>query len=167
MSAEAAPCTFRIREAAVGDRPALVRFMAALQDFERGMEENRLPGEDCADAHLAALEEWAGAHPGGGVLVAEGPEGPLGFIVFGVESEFGSYVLPENQTLGRLSDLWVVPEARGLGIARALIAAAEERFRAAGLKRAELTALPQNGRAISLYRALGYAECAVTFAKPL
>jgi hypothetical protein len=81
-----------LREARTEDRPVLVGFMAALQDFERGMEPNRLPGAEMADRHLAVLEAWAQAHPCGGLLVAEVEGSLAGFIIFGVEEEFGTYV---------------------------------------------------------------------------
>jgi ribosomal protein S18 acetylase RimI-like enzyme len=156
-----------LREARTEDRPALVGFMTALQDFERGMEPNRLPGAEMADRHLAALEAWAQAHPGGGLLVAEVEGSLAGFIIFGVEEEFGTYVPEETQCLGRISDLWVKPGTRGRGIARALIAAAEKRFRTAGLARSEVTAVHGNSEALRLYKALGYCPYHVTLAKKL
>jgi GNAT superfamily N-acetyltransferase len=156
-----------VRAARPGDRPVLVGFMAALQDFERAIEPNRVPGPGMADRHLAALEGWAAEHPGGSVLVAEAEGRAVGFIVTGVDEELGDYVLPENRLVGRLSDLWVAPGARGRGAARALIAAAEARLRAAGINRAEVTAVVRNAEAQRLYAALGYAPYEVTLGKAL
>jgi len=156
-----------VREALPADRPALVGFMAALQEHERALEPNRVPGPGMADRHLAALESWAAEHPGGSVLVAELDGRLAGFIVTGVDEELGDYVLPHNRLVGRLSDLWVEPGARGKGVARALIAAAEERLRAAGIRRAEVTAVQGNGEAQRLYAALGYGPYEVTLAKGL
>lgn len=159
--------TVTVRDARPGDRPALVGFMAALQDFERGIEANRKPGAEIADGHLAALEAWVAERPGGGVLVAESDGRPAGFLLFGVHDEFGDYVLEWNRRLGLLSDLWVEPWARGRGVARALIAAAEARLRAAGIARAELAMVDGNLQARRLYEALGYAAYQVTLAKQL
>ncbi len=156
-----------VREARPEDRPALVGFMAAFQDFERELEPNRAPGAEMAERHLAALEAWAAEHPGGGVLVAEAETALAGFIIFGVEQEFGAYVPEETRSVGRISDLWVEPASRGRGIARALIAAAEGRLRTAGLKRVEITAVAGNAGALRLYRALGYGPYHVTLAKRL
>lgn len=156
-----------VRAARPEDRPALVAFMAALQDFERELEANRNPGPGMADRHLAALEGWAAGHPGGSVLVAEAGGQVIGFLVTGIDEELGDYVLPQNRLVGRLSDLWVAPGARGQGAARALIAAAEARLKAAGVKRAEVTAVQGNAAALELYARLGYAPYEVTLAKGL
>ena len=139
--------------------------MAALQDFERGIEPNRSPGAEIADSHLAALEGWVAEHPGGGLLVAEQDEGLAGFILFAVREEFGTHVPEATRLLGQISDLWVTPDARGRGIARMLIAAAEAHLKSAGLKRIEITAVAGNERALRLYRVLGYDPHEVTLAK--
>jgi hypothetical protein len=78
-----------LREAVPEDRPALVRFMAALQDFERGLEPNRTPGAEMADEHLAVLEFWAAEHPGGGVLMAEVDGQLAGFTISGASTDRG------------------------------------------------------------------------------
>jgi GNAT superfamily N-acetyltransferase len=61
----------------------------------------------------------------------------------------------------------VAPEARGRHGARALVAAAEARFRVGGINRAEVSAVQRNAVALRLYSALGYAPYEVTFAKQL
>ena len=158
---------FTLREARPEDRPALVAFMAALQDFERTQEANRRPGAAMADGHLAALEAWVAEDPVNGVIVAESGGVLAGFILFGIDEAFGEYVPDETRRLGYISDLWVEPGARGLGIARALIAEAEARFQAAGLKRVEIAALAGNSQALGLYQALGYGPYYVMLAKAL
>lgn len=173
-----------IDDATAADRPTLIRFMAALQEFERALEPNRLPGADCAEDHLRALLAWVD-ESGGGVLVArengpprgKAPEGAnvrereagaaLGFILFGIEEEFGRYVLPENQRVGKLSDLYVVEAARGRGVGRALVAAAERRLLEAGVRRVEVSAVIGNRAARAAYEALGYAPSLVTLARAL
>ena len=156
-----------IRDAVAADRPALVGFMARLQDHERASEPNRPPGAAIAEAHFAALEDWVAAHPAGGILVAERGGRLAGFLLFGIDEALGHYVLPENRLAGSLSDLWVEPEARGQGTARALIAAAEARLKAAGIARVEVTALSRNEAAIRLYQRLAYRPYQVTLAKAL
>ena len=156
-----------IRDARPEDRPRLIAFMAALQDLERETEPNRTPGAECGPSHLAALEAWAAQDPAGGVLVAEAGKQPVGFLVFGVEEELGTYVPKETRRVGNLSDLWIKPGFRGIGIARTLIAAAEARLRNAGLTRVEVSTLPDNAAARALYRRLGYADCLITLARRL
>ena len=156
-----------IRAARPGDRPVLERFMAALQDFERAIEPNRRPGHEMARAHLGALLAWASEHPAGGVRLAETAEGPAGFVLWGVETEFGDYVLPENRTYGRISELWVEPRARRTGLARRLIAAAEARLAVHGIHRVEIGAVAANAQAIATYEALGYAPSSLFLSKRL
>ncbi|MGF1501739.1 MAG: GNAT family N-acetyltransferase [Paracoccaceae bacterium] len=155
-----------IRPAGPEDRAALIRFMARLQDFEREIEPNRRPGDAMAEAHMAALLAWVAA-AGGGCLVAEELDGAgaVGFVLFGVETEIGDYVLPENRRVGRISDLWVEPGARGQGVARRLLQAAEEALAALGICRVEVSALPDNRRARAFYEAAGFSPALLTLAK--
>lgn len=156
-----------IREAGPGDRPALIAFMAALQEFERAAEPHRTPGAEMAESHVAALIDWAGEHPGGSVLVADTGGRAVGFLITGIEARTGTYVPKDARLVGDLSDLWVEPAFRGRGIARALIATAEARLRAAGIRRAEISALPGNAAALGLYRRLGYADYLLTLGRRL
>ncbi|HUS54366.1 MAG TPA: GNAT family N-acetyltransferase [Thermohalobaculum sp.] len=156
-----------VRNARPLDRPTLVRFMAALQEFERGLEANRTPGGEMAEGHLTALESWAAEHPAGGVLVAKIANQLVGFIIFGVDRAMGTYVPEKTRSVGRISDLWVEPDHRGCGVTRALIDAAEARLRGAGLKRVEIYAVAGNANALRLYQALGYGPYEVSLAKRL
>ncbi len=149
------------------DSAQLTEMMAALQDFEGTLDPNRLPGADCAADHVAALLDWSG-ETGGAALIARSSRRVIaGFLIFGVETEFGHFVLPENQRVGQLSDIYVVPEWRRMGVARRLIEAAEARLAAAGVHRAEVSALVANVAAISAYEAAGYRPSYVTCAKAL
>ena len=100
-------------------------------------------------------------------MVAKVADQLAGFIIFGVDRAMGTYVPEETRSVGRISDLWVEPEHRGCGIARALIDAAEVRLRGAGLKRVEIYAVAGNAKAVRLYQALGYGPYEVSLAKPL
>jgi len=156
-----------IRAADAGDKPRLAAFMAALQEFERATEPNRTPGPEMAASHIDALVAWAGMRPGGSVLMADVAGEAVGFLVTGINEELGTYVPAEARLVGHLSDLWVEPAFRGRGIARALIAEAESRLRAAGIHRAEISALPSNDQARALYHGLGYADCLMTMGRRL
>ncbi|WTW96452.1 GNAT family N-acetyltransferase [Streptomycetaceae bacterium NBC_01309] len=54
--------------------------------------------------------------------------------------------------------LYVAPDARGAGVAQALMAVLHERARAAGAPRCVLDVLPQRTGAINLYKRLGYRQ---------
>lgn len=56
--------------------------------------------------------------------------------------------------------LWVHPDARGQGLARRLMAALESRARALGYQRLKLDSNSALTEAITLYRRMGWADCA-------
>lgn len=62
--------------------------------------------------------------------------------------------------VGELKRMWTAPEARGLGIARRLLAALEARAREAGLTRLHLETNRTLKEAQALYRRAGYQEVA-------
>ena len=152
-----------IRDAGPRDRPAVLRLYAALQDFERAFEPNRLPGEACAP-HVDALLAWAARD--GFVLLAGPRAAPVGLLIAGRHDE-GAYVLPENRPHGVVSDLYVAPEARRKGLGLALLRTAETRFAAAGLRRMEISALAANLPARALYDRWAGPPDSLTWAKPL
>lgn len=85
--------------------------------------------------------------PRGAFLIALGDQGPLGCV--GLKGGTG---------YAEIKRLWVSPEARGLGLARRLMTAAEEAARGLGIGLLRLdtnSALPE---AIALYRATGWVE---------
>ena len=59
---------------------------------------------------------------------------------------------------GEIKRVWTAPDARGLGVARRIVAAVETAARQAGLKTLKLDTNRALKEAHALYRALGYAE---------
>jgi ribosomal protein S18 acetylase RimI-like enzyme len=59
-----------------------------------------------------------------------------------------------------LEDLYVAPEARGLGLGRALVQRTLDRARERGCHRVELDTNEDNHQAIGLYRSLGFSDTA-------
>ncbi len=57
-----------------------------------------------------------------------------------------------------LNDLFVAPEARGRGVARALMAEAERFARSCGAAMMQLSTARNNGAAQALYRSLGWTQ---------
>ncbi|MEM8792984.1 MAG: GNAT family N-acetyltransferase [Pseudomonadota bacterium] len=157
----------RLRDATPEDRETLWRFLAALQDFERESEPNRIPGPDMAVKHLEALETWINEHYAGGNVIAEIGGVPAGWALFGVATVHGFMVPEEHRLIGQLSDLWVEPEFRSAGVATALVQEAERRFRAAGIRRMHIAAIVSNERAIRLYERLGYQPYEIELGKNL
>ena len=163
MSAE----DVKVRTARTVDRPALVGFMAALQDHERNLSRDRGPGAEMADAHLAYLESLAAAD--GRILVATRGGAPVGFLVCVIEeSDAGDlHLLPAQRRHGVVTDLFVVPAERRRGVARALLAAAEAHCRMTGLRTLRIAALAANAEALRSYRGAGFEDYEITLSKRL
>ena len=157
----------RVRAALPVDRPALVAFMVALQEHERAMQRDREPGPRMADAHLAYLERSAAE--GGAVLVAEHGGETVGFAVVLIQtSEEGDvHLLESERRFGWVSDLYVLPERRREGVAGALLDAAAEHCRAAGLPALLIASLTGNLPALRSYRAAGFEPYEISLRKPL
>jgi GNAT superfamily N-acetyltransferase len=132
-----------IRNARKEDVALILAFIRDLAAYER------LAHEVVATEELLAATLF-GPTPRAEVLIAEMDRGAVGFALF-----FHNY----STFLGRpgifLEDLFVRPEARGLGVGRALLcrlaAIASER----GCGRLEWNVLDWNAPAIGFYRKLG------------
>jgi ribosomal protein S18 acetylase RimI-like enzyme len=106
-------------------------------------------------------------------LIAE-PE--LGFVLVAGElaRALGYVIATYNYDLewgGRdafITELWVVPEARGCGVGQALLEAVEVHARAHGAFALHLAVRPENGSALRLYERVGYHPAPrIMLTKPL
>lgn len=134
--------TSALRLATIADAPAIAATIAAAFAQYRGklVPESGAFGES-ADAIAAELKKGAGA------IVAERNGEMLGCVITSLQEG--------DLYFGRLA---VLPTARGLGLAKRLIAAVEQDARSRGLPGVRLgvrIALPDNQR---LFQSLGYRE---------
>jgi GNAT superfamily N-acetyltransferase len=113
---------------------------------------------ETAARRLRAVGEAAGHE----VLVAE-----AGGRVAGLAGLAVIHRLEHDRPSGRLTVLVVGPEARGRGVARALIGAIEARARAAGCARLEVTSSGDRPAAHAAYRAAGFVPRPERFLKEL
>ncbi len=136
----------RVRAARPGDAAAIFELIRGLAAYER--LESELVGS------AAALErDLFGPAPGARALVAEdGSEAPrlVGYALY-----FGTYSTFLTRRGIWLEDLFVLPEARGQGTGRALLAAVAAEARATGAGRLEWSVLDWNEPALRFYRRLG------------
>jgi ribosomal protein S18 acetylase RimI-like enzyme len=82
-------------------------------------------------------------------LVAAGPQGVVGFAFLGTARD-------ESEPLGELYAIYVLPEASGRGIGRALMAETVSRLRGDGYEEAILWVLEDNSRTRHFYEAAGW-----------
>ena len=80
---------------------------------------------------------------------------PVGMVAAYQESAEAAYVY----------SLWLEPEARGRGLARALVAAAVDWARRRGVRTATLRMAPDNAAARTVYESLGFTEVPAGAAK--
>jgi GNAT superfamily N-acetyltransferase len=139
-----------VRHASSADAGALVPLLEALG----------YPTD--APTVTARVEALRAADPSGCLLVAE-----LGSRVVGFVTVHITPVLHRPTSVGRITGLAVLPDARGTGAGRALVEAAEARCREAGLSRIEVTSGLAHAAAYQFYSHLGYDNHGVRFAKTL
>jgi ribosomal protein S18 acetylase RimI-like enzyme len=84
-------------------------------------------------------------------LLARGPEKkPHGFATL-----YWTWSTTHASRIGVMEDLFVIPEARGTGVAQQLIVACQEHCRARGASRLSWQTAPSNQRAQRLYDRIG------------
>jgi GNAT superfamily N-acetyltransferase len=146
-----------VRLAAPADGQAFVSLVGALATFEK------LPGPDPA-AEARLLEDAFGPRPRFELHVAE-----LGGRVVAYAVTFPTYSTFLARPTLFLEDLFVHPDARRQGVARALMARLTERARELGCGRFEWFVLDWNTDAQTFYDGLGarrldsWRLCRVTF----
>jgi ribosomal protein S18 acetylase RimI-like enzyme len=135
---------FEIRRLSPPDIPQFRRMMATHNDFE-GMPPMALSESDLHDRAFGPAPEYDAF-----VADAGGARGLAGFA--------SHYSLPfknDRRPTLVLKNLWIDPDFRGTGAARALMVAMARKAKAGGYGRLRWSVLPDNARAIAFYRGLG------------
>jgi GNAT superfamily N-acetyltransferase len=126
------------------DLPDLLPLMRAYCDFY-----NVSPG----DSELLAMSRALIADPereGVQLIARDGTRAPVGFATI-----FWSWSTLSASRIGVMNDLFVAPDARGGGVAKALIAACRERCRQRGASSLTWQTARDNARAQALYDEIG------------
>lgn len=135
--------TVTVRPAVAPDAPLIHSFIRALAEYEKLLHEVEATEADTAQALF-------GAHPRLFCDIAEADGQPVGFAVW-----FYNYSTFTGRHGIYLEDLFVIPEARGLGAGKALLKRLAERCRDEGLTRLEWAVLDWNAPSIAFYDSLG------------
>ena len=140
---EPPPPDLHIRPATRDDVPLILAFIEQLAEYERM--------RDHVHATEAALRETLfGDRPAAEVVIAASDGRYVGFALY-----FQTYSTFLAQPGLHLEDLFVVPEARGAGVGRALLTHLAALADARGCGRLEWAVLTWNEPAIGFYRRLG------------
>ena len=132
-----------IRTARADDIDTIQAFILALADYER------LAHEVKADRETLARYLF-GERPMAEVLIAEAEGAAVGFALF-----FHNFSTFEGRPGLYLEDLFVLPEARGLGAGKALLSSLAALAIERDCARLEWSVLDWNEPSIAFYRALG------------
>ena len=132
-----------VRPATPADAEAIHGFILALAEYEKLLDE-----VDASQADVAAA--LFGDQPRAFCDIALADGAPVGFALW-----FYNYSTFRGRHGIYLEDLFVIPQARGLGAGKALLRALALRCEAEGLARLEWSVLDWNAPAIGFYQALG------------
>ena len=142
------------------DEPAILSFINGLQDYEAAFEPDRRRDPNFAVEHWRDLQHRC-AEKHGIMLIAEDfvPEGgarPVGWA-FAHDDKAEVFVVEQERRHGFLAELYLMPQARGKGLGRALIEGCESWARGRGHKLLTVGVLAQNPTAVRAYEGAGYA----------
>jgi ribosomal protein S18 acetylase RimI-like enzyme len=160
--------TFRIRPYRDQDRGAVCALINALQEAECGMEANRAHWRDGGQAY----GDWTLAEVAandGAIFLAEAESGEaIGLVTcWRAEDPTDITVLQEARVHLYVSDIVVLPNWRGQGVAGALLAQAEKHGRALGLAQVTIGVLAVNTAARRAYAKAGFDEYEMLLRKRL
>jgi GNAT superfamily N-acetyltransferase len=134
---------FSIVSATEKDAPLLLRFILDLARYERLAHEVTATEEGLREA-------LSGPRPAVEALIARAGNEPAGFALF-----FHHFSTFTGRRGLYLEDIFVLPEWRGRGLGRRLLARVARLARARGCPRLEWAVLDWNESAISFYKSLG------------
>jgi GNAT superfamily N-acetyltransferase len=156
----------RIRHARLpADEPAILSFITGLQDYEAAFEPDRRRDPNFAVEHWRELQHRC-AEKHGIMLIAEDAGRPMGWA-FAHDQNAELFIVEPERRHGYLAELYVIQEARGKGLGRALIAGCEAWARERGHKLLMVGVLAKNPAAIRAYEGTGYAPYGITMRRYL
>lgn len=135
--------TVKVRVATVADTPLILQFIRDLAEYERLLHE-----VEASEADIR--RDLFGENPRCFCDIAEAGGRPVGFALW-----FYNYSTFRGRAGIYLEDLFVLPEARGIGAGKALLRRLAQRCVDADLGRLEWAVLNWNAPSIAFYDSLG------------
>lgn len=138
------PPAFTLRPAEPADAPAILQLIRGLAEYEKLLD-------SCVISEAQLCEQLFSAQPAAEAWVAQvAPQRIVGFALF--FTTFSTFLGTRGLYL---EDLFVVPEARGQGVGRALMLRLARIAMERGYGRFEWSVLDWNEPAIGFYKQLG------------
>jgi GNAT superfamily N-acetyltransferase len=134
---------FQIRNGTERDIPLILQMIKGLAEYEK-LSDQVVATED------GLRESLFGAHPAAEVVIGYAGDEPAGFALF-----FHNYSTFLGQRGLYLEDLFVIPEWRGKGLGRQLLAHLARIAVERGCGRMEWSVLDWNDQAMRVYRGIG------------
>jgi ribosomal protein S18 acetylase RimI-like enzyme len=101
------------------------------------------------------------------VLIAESEGGQVLGALIALVSEWPAFEVYHGGEYVMVKELSIAPSAKGMGIGKALMAAAEDWARLQGIGQIQLSVWARNRQAIGFYEALGYSPYIHTYQKKI
>ena len=144
----------------------LKRCFSYLQDTEAALEPDRLRSSpELAERYISYLKAQCQSHDGK-ILVALCDDAVAGFVAVWRESD-AENLITSLQSFAYISDIVVLPEYQGRGIAKRLMAVAERFAKTLGVTHCKVGVLARNTAAARLYESSGFRPHEVTLTKLL
>jgi len=157
--------SFVIRPYTPADHDWVLQCEVDLQEHERAIHDTRLPGLPHSRGYLAMLWDVL-AESRGIMLIAENAEGErLGLVAGHIEDAPWPMETPDSTRYGYVSDIFIRPEARGTGLAQALLDAIAAHLHRVDptLIRLRINALAVNRIACRAYEKAGFTPYEVMY----
>jgi GNAT superfamily N-acetyltransferase len=155
-----------IRQWRESDRATIRAFLDAIQEHERAVDPSKLPAAEATGAYMAEVED-AVARRDGAIFIAELGGRAVGFCACWRGHDDDVSLRPAWRDFGYVSDIYLVPEARGQGLSRRLYQAAEGHCASLGLERMRIGAINRNGIAMAAHAKFGFEPLFTEFDKPI
>lgn len=148
------------------DAAQIARCIEELQDYERELECDRVPGRAIASRYLAELLTTCAEKKGAIFVAVADAEVIAGFACIWLEHEAGTY-LSTLVDYAYISDIVVRAPYRGRGIGQALLARAEAYARQVQAHTLRLNVLALNATAQRSYHRAGFRDYELSLLKRL